>query len=53
MEKHGLSHKQAEGVVDTLEDIIGEAIHNMQGNLVTRAEQDKVRRREVYPVHVR
>ncbi|SGY45282.1 BQ5605_C001g00270 [Microbotryum silenes-dioicae] len=40
-EKHGLTPAQAEGVVDTLEDIIGESIRSMQGNLVTREEQEK------------
>lgn len=42
LESHGLSRSQAEGVIDTLEEIIGESIQTMQGNLVTRAEQDKV-----------
>lgn len=42
LEKQGLDRQQAEGVIDTLEDIIGEAIQTMQGNLVTRAEQEKV-----------
>lgn len=42
LESHGLSRNQAEGVIDTLEEIIGESIQTMQGNLVTRAEQDKV-----------
>ncbi|ORY88024.1 mitochondrion protein [Leucosporidium creatinivorum] len=41
LESHGLSRTQAEGVIDTLEEIIGESIQTMQGNLVTRAEQDK------------
>lgn len=43
LEREGLSRRQAEGVIDTLEEVIEESIRNMQGNLVTRAEQDKVR----------
>lgn len=42
LEREGLSRRQAEGVIDTLEEVIEESIRNMQGNLVTRAEQDKV-----------
>ncbi|GAA5966230.1 hypothetical protein JCM3765_002565 [Sporobolomyces pararoseus] len=41
LELQGLNRKQAEGVVDCLEDIIGEAISNLQGNLVTRTEHYK------------
>jgi len=41
LESQGLNRKQAEGVVDALEDIIGEAISNLQGNLVTRTEHYK------------
>lgn len=43
LEQEGLTRKQAEGVIDTLEEIVEESIKNMQANLVTRAEQDKVR----------
>lgn len=43
LEREGLSRRQAEGVIDTLEEVIEESIRNMQANLVTRAEQDKVR----------
>lgn len=41
LENQGLNRKQAEGVVDALEDIIQEAISNLQGNLVTRTEHYK------------
>ncbi|GAA6061813.1 hypothetical protein JCM10212_001119 [Sporobolomyces blumeae] len=41
LEAQGLTRKQAEGVVDALEDIVGEAITNLQGNLVTRSEHYK------------
>ena len=46
LEKQGLSRQQAESIIDTLEEVIEESVHNMQGNLVTRAEQDKVRVRD-------
>lgn len=42
LEQQGLTRKQADGVVDALEDIIGEAISNLQGSLVTRTEHYKV-----------
>lgn len=42
LEQQGLSRQQAESIIDTLEEVIEESVHNMQGNLVTRAEQDKV-----------
>ncbi|KAK4703396.1 hypothetical protein P7C70_g2822, partial [Phenoliferia sp. Uapishka_3] len=42
LEKQGLSRQQAESIIDTLEEVIEESVRNMQGNLVTRAEQDKV-----------
>ncbi|GAA5887387.1 hypothetical protein JCM16303_004267 [Sporobolomyces ruberrimus] len=41
LELQGLERKQAEGVVDALEGIIGEAMTNLQGNLVTRSEHYK------------
>ncbi|KAL8280609.1 hypothetical protein RQP46_006932 [Phenoliferia psychrophenolica] len=41
LEQQGLSRQQAESIIDTLEEVIEESVHNMQGNLVTRAEQDK------------
>ncbi|CEQ40325.1 SPOSA6832_01951, partial [Sporobolomyces salmonicolor] len=41
LEQQGLTRKQADGVVDALEDIIGEAISNLQGSLVTRTEHYK------------
>lgn len=43
LESHGLKREQAEGVVDTLEDVIRESVESMQLGLVTREEQDKVR----------
>ncbi|GAA5890525.1 hypothetical protein JCM5296_005073 [Sporobolomyces johnsonii] len=41
LEQQGLTRKQADGVVDALEDIIDEAISNLQRSLVTRTEHYK------------
>ena len=43
LEQEGLTRIQAEGIIGTLEEVIEQSIDNMQRNLVTRAEQDKVR----------
>lgn len=42
LEREGFTRQQAEGVIDTLEEVIQGSIQDMQGNLVTRGEQDKV-----------
>lgn len=42
-EQHGLTRKQAEGVVDALEGIVAESMDNLESNLVTRTEHYKVR----------
>ncbi|KAM0746852.1 DUF1640-domain-containing protein [Meredithblackwellia eburnea MCA 4105] len=41
LEGQGLTRQQAESIIDTLEEVIEESVKNMQGGLVTRAEQDK------------
>ena len=43
LEEEGLTRKQAIGVMEALEDVVQESIRSMTSNLVTRAEQDKVR----------
>ncbi|GAA6026674.1 hypothetical protein JCM8202_002879 [Rhodotorula sphaerocarpa] len=40
-EQHGLTRKQAEGVVDALEGIVAESMDNLESNLVTRTEHYK------------
>ncbi|GAA5993020.1 hypothetical protein JCM11641_007927 [Rhodosporidiobolus odoratus] len=41
LQSHGLSQQQAEGVVDTLEDIMQESLGSMQEGLVSRKEHYK------------
>ncbi|GAA6051796.1 hypothetical protein JCM3770_004977 [Rhodotorula araucariae] len=40
-EQQGLSRRQAEGVVDALENIVQESVSNLEANLVTRTEHYK------------
>ena len=44
LEAEGLTRAQAVGVMEALEDVVQESIRSMVSQLVTRAEQDKVRR---------
>ncbi|GAA6020965.1 hypothetical protein JCM10207_003206 [Rhodosporidiobolus poonsookiae] len=41
LEQHGLSRVQAQGVVDTLEDVLQESMGELQAGLVSRAEHYK------------
>ncbi|TNY19618.1 hypothetical protein DMC30DRAFT_447802 [Rhodotorula diobovata] len=40
-EQQGLTRQQAEGIVDALENIVQEAVNNLEANLVTRTEHYK------------
>jgi pyrroloquinoline quinone (PQQ) biosynthesis protein C len=43
LEKEGLTRAQSEGVMAAMADVIDESIKNMAANMVTRADQEKVR----------
>jgi hypothetical protein len=42
LEREGLTRQQAEGVMNSIADVIDESIRNMSSNLVTKADQEKV-----------
>jgi hypothetical protein len=42
LQEQGLTHKQAEGVMNVLAEVIDESIRGMEGGLVSKAEQEKV-----------
>lgn len=43
LEREGLKREQAEGIMTAMAEVIDEAIRNMTSNMVTKAEQEKVR----------
>lgn len=45
LQEQGLTHTQAEGVMNVLAEVIDESIRGMEGGLVSKAEQEKVRSR--------
>lgn len=44
LEREGLNRAQAEGIMSAMAEVIDESIRNMTSNMVTKADQDKVRR---------
>ena len=47
LEREGLNRQQAEGIMTAMAEVIDESIRNMTGNMVTRADQEKVCTRPV------
>ena len=47
LEREGLNRQQAEGIMSAMAEVIDESIRNMTSNMVTKAEQEKVRARVV------
>lgn len=45
LEREGLNRAQAEGIMTAMAEVIDESIRNMTSNMVTKAEQEKVRTR--------
>ena len=43
LEREGLNRAQAEGIMTALAEVIDESIRNMTSNMVTKADQEKVR----------
>jgi hypothetical protein len=43
LEREGLNRAQAEGIMSAMAEVIDESIRNMTSNMVTKAEQEKVR----------
>ena len=43
LEREGLNRAQAEGIMSAMADVIDESIRNMTSNMVTKADQEKVR----------
>ena len=43
LEREGLNSAQAEGIMSAMAEVIDESIRNMTANMVTKAEQEKVR----------
>lgn len=43
LEREGLNRAQAEGIMSAMAEVIDESIRNMTANMVTKAEQEKVR----------
>ena len=43
LEREGLNRAQAEGIMSAMAEVIDESIRNMTANMVTRADQEKVR----------
>ena len=43
LEREGLNRAQAEGIMSAMAEVIDESIRNMASNMVTKAEQEKVR----------
>lgn len=42
LEREGLNRAQAEGMMTAMAEVIDESIRNMTGNMVTKADQEKV-----------
>jgi hypothetical protein len=49
LEREGLNRAQAEGIMSAMAEVIDESVRNMTGNMVTKAEQEKVRRPPFLP----
>jgi hypothetical protein len=47
LEREGLNRAQAEGIMSAMAEVIDESIRNMTSNMVTKAEQEKVRPHKV------
>ena len=43
LEREGLNRAQAEGIMTAMAEVIDESVRNMTHNMVTRAEQEKVK----------
>ena len=43
LEREGLNRAQAEGIMTAMAEVIDESIRNMTSNMVTKADQEKVR----------
>jgi hypothetical protein len=43
LEREGLNRQQAEGIMSAMAEVIDESIRNMTSNMVTKADQEKVR----------
>ena len=44
LEREGLNRAQAEGIMTAIAEVIDESIRNMTSNMVTKADQEKVRK---------
>jgi hypothetical protein len=42
LEKHGMTRRQAEGVMNVLAEVVDESVRGMESGLVSKAEQEKV-----------
>jgi hypothetical protein len=42
LEREGLNRAQAEGIMKAMAEVIDESVRNMTGNMVTKAQQEKV-----------
>ena len=45
LEREGLNRAQAEGIMRAMAEVIDESVRNMTSNMVTKADQEKVRPR--------
>lgn len=43
LEREGLNRQQAEGIMAAMAEVIDESVRNMTANMVTKADQEKVR----------
>lgn len=43
LEREGLNRAQAEGIMSAMAEVIDESVRNMTRNMVTKADQEKVR----------
>ena len=43
LEREGLNRQQAEGIMAAMAEVVDESIRNMTANMVTKADQEKVR----------
>ena len=49
LEREGLNRAQAEGIMSAMAEVIDESIRNMTGNMVTKADHEKVCVSSLYP----
>ena len=49
LEREGLNRAQAEGIMSAMAEVIDESIRNMTGNMVTKADHEKVIVSTLYP----